>query len=120
MKTDIRTLISAEAATGAGSSCLMDFPCRTHAVEIEWVVTGTLADKAITALVVAFEGSLTGTTYQAMDTAITLSAPEITAKYALRYIVDKPIAYIRANPTTVTITGTTGTVTLTVKILSVV
>jgi hypothetical protein len=117
--SEIRTLWTGAAAATTGTGCLLTRPCRTHAVEISWVVTGTNNDKAITALVVAFEGSLTGTTFQAVDTAITLSAPELTAKYALRFIVDKPVAYIKADPTTVTISGTTGTVTLTIKILSV-
>ena len=120
MTKDVITLLSTAApTTGAGSAHLFDKPCRTHAVEISWAVTGVGSDKAVTALVVAFEGSISGTLFQAMDTAITLSAGEITAKYALRFIVDKPCAYMRANPTTVTITGSTGVVTLTIKVLSV-
>lgn len=111
------TLMSKAAATGAGSAHLLKEPTGTFGAEIEWTVTGAGADKAITALVIAFEGSITGTTYEALDTAITLSGAQLAAKYALTRIVDKPCCYIRANPTTVTITGSTGTVTLTVKIV---
>lgn len=110
-------LMSAAAATGAGSGVSLGKCIGSFAVEIEWTVTGAGADKAITALVVALEGSVSGTTYEALDTAITLSGGELTAKYCLSRIIDKPCAYIRANPTTVTITGSTGTVTLTIKIL---
>ena len=119
MTKDVVTLMSAAAATGAGSGHLLGKPSRTYAVEISWAVTGAGKDKAIAALVVAFEGSLTGTTYEAIDTAITLSGGELAALYALRFIVDKPVAYMRANPTTVTITGSTGVVTLTIKVLPV-
>ena len=109
--------MSAAAATGAGSAVEFSEPARSYAVEISWAVTGAGKDKAITALVVALEGSLTGTSFEAIDTALTLSEAEITAKYALRFIVDKPVYFLRANPTTVTITGSTGTVTLTIKVL---
>ena len=119
MNHNVRTLMNTVAGTGAGSAVLFDKPCRTHAVEISWAVTGGGANKAVAGLVVAFEGSITGTTFQAMDTAITLTAGELTAQYALRFIVDKPCAYMRANPTTVTISGSTGVVTLTIKVLSV-
>ena len=118
MVKDVVTLSSAAAAATAKAGMDLKVPARTFAIEIGWAVTGTgTPDKAITALVVAIEGSLTGTTYQALDTALTLSAPEITALYALRFIVDKPTQFIRANVTTCTITGTTGTVTLTIKAL---
>ena len=117
MVKDVVTLSSAAAAATAKAGLDLKEPARSFGIEIGWAVTGALADKAITALVVAIEGSLTGTTYQALDTAITLSAPEITALYALRFIVDKPTQFIRANVTTCTITGNTGTVTLTIKAL---
>lgn len=119
MTSDVVTLSSEAAATGANSAHLLGKPSRSYGVEIEWTVTGAGHDKAISALVVSIEGSLTGTTFQAMDTAITCSEAELTAKYALRYIVDKPVKYIRSNPTTVTITGSTGVVTLTIKVLPV-
>ena len=112
-------LMSKAAATGAGDVVAFGKPVSSFGIEIEWTVTGTGADKAVTALVVALEGSITGTTYEALDTAITLSGGQLTAKYALSRIIDKPCAFIRANPTTVTITGSTGTVTLTIKILPI-
>lgn len=111
------TLLQAAAATGAGSSARLPEPVGSFGVEISWAVTGSGADKAVTALVVAIEGSISGDSFEALDTALTLSGGEVSAKYALRFIVDKPCAYIRANPTTVTITGSTGTVTLTIKVL---
>ncbi len=119
MTSEVITLSSAAAATGASAAHELKYPSRSYGIELGWAVTGVGADKAVTALVVAIEGSLTGTTYQAMDTAITASAGELTALYALRYIVDKPVKFIRANVTTVTITGSTGTVTLTMKVLPV-
>lgn len=111
------TLISAAAATGAGGAVRMPFPATAITAEISWTVTGAGADKAVTALVVAFEGSISGDTFEAMQTATTLSGGELTAKYCLTSVNGKPVTYIRANPTTVTITGSTGTVTLTIKIL---
>jgi hypothetical protein len=111
------TLVSATPSATAFSGCKLPYPCRSFAVEVSWATAGAGADKAITALILAFEGSISGTTYEALDTATTLSAPQLTAKYAMFRVIDKPCSYVRINATTATVTGSTGTITLTVKLL---
>lgn len=104
-------------ATGVkGNPAGFPYPARSVAAELSWSVSSG-GDKALTSLVVALEGSLTGTTYEALETATTLSATQLTAKFAMLRVVDKPCNFFRVNVTAVTATGTTGTISMTIKAL---
>jgi len=63
-----------------------------------------------TAVTVALEGSLDGTTYAALASHA-LVAAEISAEAAIFHVIDKPVRYVRANLTTLT-GGTDPTITV--------
>jgi hypothetical protein len=96
------TLLNAVTSTGAGAIRLLANLTRHHTLAV--VVTG-----APTAVVIALEGSIDGTTFFALET-LTFDAGEITAEQAIIHSVDKPVTHIRANLITLT-AGTTPTVT---------
>jgi hypothetical protein len=99
--------------TFTGTSLGLDRPIHNHTIQYSWAVTGEGADKAIAALVFNFEGSLDGTNWFILSTE-TADGTEITNKCGMFSVADKPIIYARAKVTTLTITGSTGTVTLTI------
>ena len=94
------TILNAATGTGAGAGYDCAIPYRTFTFHKS--VTGTFA-----ALVVAYEGSLDGTSWLQLGTDNTTTA-------AATFVVDKPVRRVRANVTTFT-DGTT----VTVKVLAV-
>lgn len=112
------TLVNAASVTIAThSGCNLPYPARSFVAEVAWTVTTDTGSAAISGLVLGLEGSVSGTSYEALDTATQLSAAQLTAKYALLKYIDKPCSHIRVNVTAVTLTGTTGINLLTVKVL---
>lgn len=92
------TLLNAVSATGPGAAVdLSSSPLRHHAWEI--VVTG-----APTASEVHLQGSLDNTNWYTLDTSTTTSSE-------LRFVVDKPVRFVRANWISVS-GGTAPTVTV--------
>ena len=96
-------LLSAVAATGAGSSVLASPWNSNHAMQI--TITG-----APTAVTVDLEGSLDGTTWVALVSHV-MSAGELAASKALVFVTGAPVPMVRGNLTTLT-GGTTPTVTV--------
>lgn len=96
------TLLSAATATGTGDG--VEVPNRSkHSVQV--TITG-----GPTTVVVAFEGSLDGSTWAAYATH-TMSAAELAASAAIFSVVNKPAGWVRANVTTLS-GGTSPTVTV--------
>jgi hypothetical protein len=114
--TPVTIFQSAVSEAGAGGSHLLSYPARSFGVEVSWAVTGEEANKEVTAITVDLEGSISGTTFEQIGQKAA-SAGELTAKYFLFAVVDKPCCYVRANITALTITGDAGTVTLTIKVI---
>jgi hypothetical protein len=107
------TLLSqAVTVAVAGTAHQLEHAARSFGVEVSWTAAG---DGAVASMIISLDGSLTGTTFEALTTATTLSGTQITAKYAYFAVVDKPCTYVKANISTFTKTGT-GATTVTVKV----
>jgi hypothetical protein len=90
-------ILDGATATGAGLGIRVR---NTNNHALQCVFTGTA-----TALTVDLEGSLDDATWFQIGQKA-FSAGELSAKAALLHVVDKPIAYIRANVTALTGTPT--------------
>lgn len=109
-------IFSAIANTAvAGSSLGLDEICSVFTVQYGWVETG---DRAVSAFVMSLDGSLDGATWFSLGTD-TADAGELTAQAGMFHVVDKAVRYIRANITTLTPGGTTGNVTVTIRVAAV-
>ena len=97
------TLLNAATSTGASSSLTHSTPVRNHALQV--TITG-----APTAVTVELLGSLDNTNFVTSATHV-LSAGELTATKAMYFVIDKPLAYVKANLAVLT-GGTTPTVTV--------
>ena len=96
------SLLSAAAATGAGTTYSFGLDGNNQ-LPNRWIWEMTSTGSA-TGLRVDIEGSFDGTNWYQVDTSTT------TTNY-MRWVVDKPVPYIRANLVTLT-GGTTPTVTV--------
>jgi len=88
--------------TGAEGSCQLEEIKEDHTLQVSWSVTST---RAISALSVDLEGSLDGSSWFQLG-QIAASGTEITNKAAIEHYTGKPVAYVRANVTAITLTGT--------------
>lgn len=106
-----KLLDQAVTTTLTGTTLMLDEVAEDFGIQYSWTATG---DKAVTALVMAIEGSLDGTQFVTLATE-TADATELSNKLGLFFISGMPVIALRVSLTTVTITGSTGTVTLTIR-----
>lgn len=94
-------LLSAATATGAGAAYAIPMGATHFQVRVK--VTTSVS---LTALTIALEGFVEGSTYAALATHV-FDASEVTALGAVFHVTDKLANNIRANITTLTESGTT-------------
>lgn len=96
-------LLNAVTATGAGTALAMSNAHSAHTFQVVHSNSGG----STTAMVVTIQASLDGTTWDTLGTAHTLTSAELSAGTAMFHFEAMPVAFLRANLTTLTDTGTT-------------
>ena len=105
--------IDGKTATGTGTSHQLVTPSGRFTVEASFTLGAATTCDSLT---IDIEGSVTGSNWFAIASH-TFTAAERSAAASMFHIVDKPIAYLRGNITTLTKTGVNN-VTVTAWLLS--